>query len=82
MTVVGNAEPAEGEFIAAYGKDYTGCNVLGERDSAATEIITLSPPTGLSIGDSILAQIVIGLLISGAILVSGIVVIKKKVIKE
>jgi len=82
MTVVGNAEPAEGEFVAAYGKDYTECNVLGERDSAATEIITLSPPTGLSIDNSIIIQVIVGLLIGGIILATGIIVIKKKVIKE
>ncbi len=53
---------------------------LDEPDTSATELITLSPPTGLSPQVQLVLQIVGAVLIAGVILAVGIIVIKKKVL--
>lgn len=72
VAVTGNANPTIGEFKAA----------LNERDSSATELITLAPPTGNETGSVMTIQILIVTLIALGIVVGGIVVIKKKVLKK
>ena len=53
---------------------------LDEPDTSATELITLSPPTGLSPQVQLVLQIVGAVLIAGVILAVGIIIIKKKVL--
>ena len=52
-----------------------------EIDSSATELITFIPPTGIEEVKSYRTQIVLAITIGMIILVGGIVVIKKKVLK-
>ena len=51
-----------------------------EPDTSATEVITLSPPTGLDTGLQLTLQIIAIVLVAGVILAAGIIVIKKKVL--
>lgn len=53
---------------------------MNEPDTSATEIITLSPPTGLDAGLQLVLQILAIVLVAGVILAVGIIVIKKKVL--
>lgn len=53
-----------------------------ERDSSATELITLSPPTGIDSTENRTAQLVFVILIAAVILAVGIFVIKKKVLDK
>ena len=53
-----------------------------ERDSSATELITLSPPTGMDSESNRTSQIVLVVLISTMILAVGIILIKKKVLDK
>ena len=69
-TVAGNVIPRLGEFKQG----------AEERDGSATELITFSPPTGLSERAQFNLQIIIGCLAGMVILVVGIVLIKKKVV--
>ncbi len=71
-TVAGNIAPKLGEFDQG----------AEERDGSATELITFSPPTGLSERQQYNLTIAIGCLIGMTILVVGIVLIKKKVLEE
>lgn len=76
--ISGNANPYElnesGNPIGVYA-------VAGkELDSSATEVITLSPPTGLNAKESRTAQLLIAILISVILIAVGIVFIKKKVL--
>ena len=76
-TIAGNVDPKgsksgeSGEFAAS----------LDERDSSATELITFTPPTGLGVNTSLKIEILIVSLAALAILGTGIVLIKKYVIK-
>ena len=72
LTIAGNVEPKKGEFKSG----------IEERDGSATELITFSPPTGLSERQQFTLQIVLGALIGMTILAAGIVVIKKKVLDK
>ena len=71
--IAGNANPynVDGIYAAAQGK---------EKDASATEVITLSPPTGLSAEESRLTQLILVVLISVTLVAIAIVVIKKKVL--
>ena len=69
--VVGNAVPKNDEFTEA----------LKERDSSATELITFTPPTGIEIEEGMTTQILILVITSLAIVMGGIIIIKKKVLK-
>lgn len=75
-TISGNADPkggalGEGEFASS----------LDERDASATELITFTPPTGLGVNTSLRIEILIVSLAALAILGTGIVLLKKYVIK-
>ena len=61
----------EGEFAAS----------LDERDSSATEIVTFTPPTGLGLQTSLIIEILIVSIAALAIVGTGIVLIKKYVVK-
>ena len=69
-TIAGNIAPKLGEFDQG----------AEERDGSATEVITFSPPTGLSQRQQFNLQIAIGCIIGMTILAAGIVLIKKKVL--
>ena len=76
-----------GEYIAAYGGTTENINgetvtVKSEHDSGATEVITLSPPTGISVEKNINKELIIIGILSGIILVGGIFIIKKKVLDK
>lgn len=84
---VGNANPMNGEYIAAQGGSLEGENgeivtIEAEHDAGATEIITLSAPTGLSEEKTIKSELLIIGILSGVILVGGIFIIKKKVLNK
>jgi hypothetical protein len=70
-TIAGNSNPKEGEFATA----------LKERDSSATELITFSPPTGISARENLTIQIALVSIAALGIVAVGIVFIKKKVLK-
>ena len=75
-TIAGNVDPkggtlGEGEFAAS----------LDERDASATELITFTPPTGLGVQTSLIIEVLIVSIAALAILGTGIVLIKKYVIK-
>ena len=70
-TIQGNANPALGAFEAAV-----------ENDSSATEVITLTPPTGLSSKVIFMIQILSVVLSGIAIMTVGIIAIKKKVLTK
>ena len=67
-TISGSTNPKLGEFIPA----------IEERDSSATELITFTPPTGSEADSALTAQILIVTAIAIAIVIVGIVIIKKK----
>ena len=76
--IAGNANPYEledgepvGIYAVAQGK---------EKDASATEVITLSPPTGLNADESRTLQLLIVILISVILVAVAIVIIKKKVL--
>lgn len=77
--IAGNANPYElddsgnplGIYAVAQGK---------EKDASATEVITLSPPTGLDATESRTTQLIIVVLISVTLVAVAIVIIKKKVL--
>lgn len=71
-TTPGNTVPANGEFVAS----------LEERDTSATELITLTPPTGANLANVIGIQLIVVILIGLLIVAVGIVVIKKKVLTK
>ena len=79
-SIAGNVNPFEldetgnpvGEYIAA----------MSEPDSSATELITLSPPTGINSTENRTLQFMLVVLISTIILAIGIVIIKKKVLDK
>lgn len=70
-TIAGNMNPKEGEFEQA----------IQERDSSATELITFSPPTGMSAKTILTMQILLVTAVALGIVALGIVLIKKKVLK-
>lgn len=70
-TIAGNANPKLGEFKTA----------LEERDTSATELVTFTPPTGIEVEESMTTQILVIVMLSLGVVVLGIVVIKKKVLK-
>lgn len=83
-TIAGNANPfelEEGDDIPDDEKTPVGVyKVAGEEpDTSATEVITLSPPTGSSNGIFIL-QLILTILVGTTIVAIGIVFIKKKVL--
>ena len=77
-SIVGNANPyalnAEGEPIGEYAE------AAKEPDTDATELITLSPPTGLDSKIIRETQMVIVCTVAVGILLIGIILIKKKVL--
>ena len=70
-TVQGNISPAAWPLVA-----------LSENDSSATELITLSPPTGIVTTVMLVLQIMAIVLVAVTILAGGIVIIKKKVLTK
>lgn len=70
LAIPGNANPKLGEFAQS----------LYERDSSATELVTFTPPTGQKTEVAMTAQILVVTIIALAVLVVGIVIIKKKVL--
>ena len=70
-TIQGNAKPSLGAFEAA-----------SENDSSATEVITLTPPTGLSSKVIFMIQVLSVVLSGIAIMTVGIIAIKKKVLTK
>ena len=71
-SIPGNADPSLGEFETS----------LAEKDQSATEIITLTPPTGANLGNVMMLQILAAVLVALVILAIGIVIIKKKVLTK
>lgn len=71
-TIAGNSDPKLGEFTAS----------LEERDSSATELITFTPPTGLGTQTSLTIEILIVTLVALAIVLIGVIIIKKTVLKK
>jgi len=69
--VPGNANPRNGVFAVA----------LEERDSSATELITLTPPTGIEPVNVIRLQLLATSALALIIVSCGIIAIKKKVLK-
>ena len=76
--IAGNANPYEldggepiGIYAVAQGK---------EKDASATEVITLSPPTGLNAEESRTIQLLVVILVSVTLVAVAIVIIKKKVL--
>lgn len=77
-SIAGNVNPFQlnehgepvGEYVAS----------LAEPDSSATELITLSPPTGIDSTESRTFQLILVVLIATIIVAVGIVIIKKKVL--
>ena len=70
-SIPGNTNPKFGEFEVS----------LKERDSSATELVTLTPPTGIEAKVSLTIQVLVITALSLIILTAGVVVIKKKVLK-
>lgn len=70
--VPGNTNPSEGEFKAS----------LEERDTSATELITLTPPTGANLNKVLGIQLILVISAGLAIIAIGIIVIKKKVLTK
>ncbi len=68
----GNANPSLGEFNAS----------IDERDSSATELVTLTPPTGIGVNVELTLQILGIVVIALAIIAVGVVIIKKKVLSK
>ena len=71
-SVPGNADPKKGEFEVA----------IEERDTSATELVTLTPPTGIASTTELVAQVLAVVVIALGIVAIGIVVIKKKVLTK
>ena len=71
-TIPGNADPKLGEFTAS----------LEERDASATELITFTPPTGLGTETSLTIEILMVTLVALAIVLVGVIIIKKTVLKK
>lgn len=71
-TTPGNTVPSVGEFKAS----------LEERDTSATELITLTPPTGADVTKVMGIQLILAILAGLLIVAIGIVVIKKKVLNK
>ncbi len=80
--IAGNTNPYElddgGEPVGIYSAATAG----KEKDASATEVITLSPPTGLSPEESRTMQLIIVILVSITIIAVSIVIIKKKVLVQ
>ena len=72
LAIPGNADPSVGPFETS----------LAERDQSATEVVTLTPPTGADYARLITFQVLIVVLIGLVIVAVGIVVIKKKVLSK
>ena len=71
-SIPGNANPLNGEFVSA----------IDERDSSATEIVTLTPPTGINSKAELTLQILVISIVALGIVAIGIIVIKKKVLTK
>ena len=77
-TVAGNSNPYE---LGSNGDPIGVYSVAGkEVDTSATEVITLSPPTGLDAKESRTIQLVAVTLVAVTLIAVGIVLIKKKVL--
>ena len=72
IAIPGNADPKLGEFTTS----------LYERDQSATEVVTLTPPTGINVFGFISVQVLLTVLVALVILAVGIVIIKKKVLTK
>ena len=74
--ISGNANPYDVDGI------YAAANKNGgkEKDASATEVITLSPPTGLNANESRMMQLILVILVSITLVAISIVIIKKKVL--
>ena len=71
-----NAEPLAGEDPNVFGES------LKERDQSATEVVTLTPPTGINIYGLMTLQVLLVVLAGLVIIAVGIVLIKKKVLTK
>ena len=81
-TIAGNTSTYElQDGATGYDETIDIYTIAGdEPDTSATEVITLSPPTGLNPTVKLVLQIVGIVLIAGVIIAVGIVVIRKKVL--
>ena len=61
--------------------DNNTVHLNGERDTDSPSYVTLTEPTGISIREYNQKTYVVAIAVAGIILVAGIVVIKKKIIK-
>ncbi len=77
--IAGNANPYQLDGDEPIGI-YAVANNGKEKDASATEVITLSPPTGLSPVESRTTQLIIVVLIAVIMVAVAIVIIKKKVL--
>ena len=71
-TIPGDVSPKLGEFVTS----------LEERDASSTELITFTPPTGIIYEDVMTNQLLVVIASAFSIVVVGVVIIKKKVIKK
>lgn len=72
IAIPGNADPSIGAFPTS----------LYERDQSATEVVTLTPPTGANLMSLMTFQVLIVVVIALVIVAVGIVIIKKKVLTK
>ena len=72
LAIPGNADPSVGPFATS----------LSERDQSATEVVTLTPPTGADYLNIMTFQVLLVVLAGLVIVAIGIVVIKKKVLTK
>ena len=70
LAIPGNADPSVGPFATS----------LSERDQSATEVVTLTPPTGANLMNVMTLQILLVVLVALVIVAIGIVIIIKKVL--
>jgi len=82
--IAGNANPFEIENPADPDDEPIGVYQVAakEPDTSATEVITLSPPTGLDAHEVRIAKLVLVTLFATIIIAVGIVLIKKKVLMK
>ena len=72
LAIPGNADPSVGPYATS----------LTERDQSATEVVTLTPPTGADYLNIMTFQVLLVVLAGLVIVAIGIVVIKKKVLTK
>lgn len=79
-SIAGNVNPFQLDDTGTPVGEYRVA--MAEPDSSATELITLSPPTGIDSTENRTAQLIFVILIATIILAVGIILIKKKVLDK